>query len=45
MDFDKIAVIASDVIGFLKSFIEEVMTYLGLFEKHYQFEEDEYLAK
>lgn len=34
--------VADDILGFLKSFIEQVMEILANFEKHFTFEEDGY---
>ena len=34
--------VADDVLGFLKSFIEQVMEILKNFEKHFTFEEEGY---
>ena len=34
--------LADDILGFLKSFIEEVMAVLANFEKHFTFEEKDY---
>lgn len=34
--------IAADILGFLKSFIAEIMAVLAKFEKHFAFEEDGY---
>lgn len=34
--------IAADILGFLKSFIEEIMAVLAKFEKHFTFTEEGY---